>query len=153
MKILFENKCLKVRLMISSNITVSERKKVSQDVDKSFKKLNDIYPQQVYDNILNNTPKIFPSCTRISKVYSKKHDLYCLRFETSMFSYDISTCHCCGRICIFHSDNLLLKYNCNTIKPRHFISKKHNISTSKKVTLSTTKTILRRHYVEFLKLF
>ena len=43
-----------------------------------------------------------------------------------MFSYDISTCHCCGWICIFHHDNLLFKYNCNVIKPRHFFSKKHD---------------------------
>ena len=50
--------------MISSDITVSERKKMSQDVDTLLKKLNDICPQQVYNNILNNAPKIFPSCTR-----------------------------------------------------------------------------------------
>ena len=52
---LFENKYLKVVLMISSDITVSKRKKVSQDVDKLLSKLNDICPQQVYDNIVNNT--------------------------------------------------------------------------------------------------
>jgi len=123
---LFDNKCLKVGLMISSDITVSERKKICQDVDTLLNKLKDICPQQVYDNILNNVPKIFPSCTRISKIHAKKHALYGRRFETSMFSYDISTCHCCGRICIYHHDNLLLKYNCNIIKPRHFVSKKHD---------------------------
>ena len=36
---LFDNKCLKVGLMISSDITVSERKKISQDVDTLFKKV------------------------------------------------------------------------------------------------------------------
>ena len=91
-----------------------------------LKKLNDICSHQVYDNVQNNAPKIFPSCTRISKIHAKKHALYGRRFETSMFSYDISTCHCCGRICIFHHDNLLLKYNCNIIKPRHFVSKKYD---------------------------
>ena len=69
--------------------------------------------------------KIFPSCTRISKIHAKKHILYGRRFETSILSYNISTCHCCGRMCIYHHDNLLLKYNFNTIKPRHFVSKKH----------------------------
>ena len=54
-KFLFENKYLKVVLMISSDITVSKRKKVSQDVDKLLSKLNDICQQQVYDNIVNNT--------------------------------------------------------------------------------------------------
>ena len=80
----------------------------------------------MYDNILNNASNIFPSCTRISKVHAKKHALYGRRSETFMFSYDISTCHCCGRIYIFHHDNLLLKYNCNIIKPSHFFSKKHD---------------------------
>ena len=67
----FENKYLKVGLMISSDITVSKRKKVSQYFNKLSSKLNDICPQQVYDIIVNNTPKIFPSCTRISKVDAK----------------------------------------------------------------------------------
>ena len=74
---------------------------------------------------MNKTSHIFSSCTRISKVHAKKHALYGRRSETSMFSYDISTCHCCGRICIFHH-NLLLKYNYNIINPRHFVSKKHD---------------------------
>ena len=77
---LFDNKCLKVGLMISSDITVSERKKISQDVDTLLNKLKDICPQQVYDNILNNASKIFPSCTRISKIHAKKHALYGRRF-------------------------------------------------------------------------
>ena len=71
----------------------------------------------MYDNILNTTPNIFLSCTRISKVDAKIHALYGRRFETSMFSYDINNCHCCGRIFIFHQDNLLFKYNYNIIKP------------------------------------
>ena len=121
---LFENKCLKVGLKIFSDITVSERKQLSQDLDKFLSKLNDICPQQVYNNILKNTPNIFLSCTRISKVDAKKHVLYGRRFRTSMSSYNITTCHCCGRICIFHHDNLLFKYNCNIIKPRNFVSKK-----------------------------
>ena len=68
---LFDNKCLKVWLMISSDITVSERKKISQDNDTLLKKLKDICPQQVCDNILNNAPKIFPSCTIISNIHAK----------------------------------------------------------------------------------
>ena len=68
---LLENKFLKVGLMISSDITVSERKKISQDVDTLLEKLKDMCPQQVYDNILNNAPKIFLSCTRISKIHAK----------------------------------------------------------------------------------
>ena len=121
--LLFENKCLKVELQIASDITVSERKIISQDVDKLLPKLNDICPQQVYDNILKNIPKIYPSCTQISKMNTKKHALYGCRFEISMASYNISTCHRCGRICIFRHDNLLFKYNCNIIKPRHFVSR------------------------------
>ena len=115
-----------MRLKISSDKTLSERKHFSQDVDKFLSKLNDIRPQQVYDSILKNTPKIFPSCARISKIDAKKHDLYGSWFETSVFSYDISTCHCCRRICILYHDNLLFKDNCNIIKPRHFVSKKHD---------------------------
>ena len=60
---LFENKRLKVGLKISSDIPASERKKVPQDVDKFLSKLNDICSHQVYNNILKNTPKLFPSCT------------------------------------------------------------------------------------------
>ena len=44
-KILFESKCLKVKLLISSDMTVYERKKVSQNVDKLLTKFNDICPQ------------------------------------------------------------------------------------------------------------
>ena len=39
---LFESKCLKVRLLISSDMTVYERKNVYQNVDKLLTKLNDI---------------------------------------------------------------------------------------------------------------
>ena len=82
---LFENKFLKVGLMISSDITVSERKKISQDVDTLLKKLNDICPQQMYDNILNNAPNIFLSRAIVSKIHTQKHALYGCRFEISMF--------------------------------------------------------------------
>ena len=123
---LFENKCLKVGLHIASDITISVRKKISHDVNKYLSKLNDRCPQEVYDNILNIKPNMFPSSTKISKIDAKKHALYGRRFETSMFSYDISNCDCCGKICIYHDDNLLFKYNSNIIKPRYFVSKKHD---------------------------
>ena len=80
----------------------------------------------MYDNILKNTPKNYPSCTKLTNVDAKKHALFGRRFETSMFSYDVSSCHCCGRICICHRDNLLLKYNSNIVKPRHFSSTMHD---------------------------
>ena len=64
---LFENKRFKVGLKISSDSTVSERKQVSQDANKFLSKLNDICPQQVYDNILKNAPKVYPSFTKIPK--------------------------------------------------------------------------------------
>ena len=51
-------------------------KKVSQDVNTFLSKLNDICPQQVYDNISKNTSKMFPSCTNNSKIDAKKHALY-----------------------------------------------------------------------------
>ena len=70
--------------------------------------------------------QFFLSCTSIFKVDAMKYTLYCRQFITYKFSYDISTCHCCGRICTFNHDNCLLKYNCNIIKPRHFVSKKHD---------------------------
>ena len=65
----------KVGLMISSDITVSERKKYLKMLIHYLKKLNDICPQQVYDNILNNTPKIFSLVQEFPK-YMLRNMLY-----------------------------------------------------------------------------
>ena len=82
-------------------------------------------PQMLYENILNKSPKIYPSTTKITNSNAEKHALFGRRFETSMLCFDVFNCECCGRISIFHDDNLLPKSNSNIINPRHFSSRKH----------------------------
>ena len=58
-------------LHIASDITISFRKNKSHDVNNYLSKLNDRCPQEVYDNILNNKPNMFPSSTKYQKLILK----------------------------------------------------------------------------------
>ena len=72
-------------------------------------KLNDIYPECINNNIINNSPKPYPSSTRIIKLNIQKYTLWRgrRRFKTSMLYYDTNNCDFCGKICMNHDDNFL----------------------------------------------
>ena len=105
----FEKKCLYIGLPMSSNINMNEKRTTLRNIDLFLSKLHVNCPENLYNNIINNSPKPFPSSTRITKFNSKKNALYGRRFETSMLCYDVSNYDCCGNICINHDDNLLIK--------------------------------------------
>ena len=84
-------------------------------------------PENLYNNIINNSPKPFPSSTKIKKFNSEKNALYGRRFETSMLCYDVRNCDCCGNICINHDDNLLLQNENHIIKRSHLSRKIHKV--------------------------
>ena len=73
---IFEKKCLNVGLKESSKITKKEKQKTLNKINIFLSKLHDICPQDFYNNIANNTPKPYPTSTRITKLNSQKHALY-----------------------------------------------------------------------------
>ena len=122
----FKNKCLYVDLLMSSMITNNETIITLKNIDLFLSKLHVICPDNLYNNIINNSPKPYPSSTRITNLNSEKHAVYGRRFETSMLCYDVSNCDCCGKICINHDDNLLQKET-YIIKRSHLSRKKHKV--------------------------
>ena len=100
-ELLFEKKCLKVGLLMSSKISTI-----------ILSKLHVNYSKNLYNNIINNPPNPYPSSTRITELNSQKHALYGQWFETSMLCYDVSNCNYCWHIFINHDDNLLIKEKC-----------------------------------------
>ena len=94
-------------LKISSKITKQEKQTTLNNINICLSKLHDICPQDLYNNIINNSPKPYPTSTRITKLNNQKHALYSRRFDTFMLCYDVSNCDCCGKICINRYDNLL----------------------------------------------
>ena len=114
-------------LKMSSNITRQEQRSTLNKINICLSKLHDICPQDLYNNIINNSPKPYPTSTRITKLNSQKHTLYGRRFDTSMLCYDVSNCDCCGKICINHDDNLLQKEK-DIINISHLSRKIHKVS-------------------------
>ena len=108
-ELLFEKKCLNVGLLMSSKISKKEKQATLKTVNLFLSKLHINCSENMYNNIINNPPKPYPSSTRITESNSQKHALYDRRFETSMLCYDVSNYDCCGNICINHDDNLLIK--------------------------------------------
>ena len=82
--LIFEKKCLNVGLNVSSKISRQEQRSTLNNINISLSKLHDICPQDLYNNIINNSPKPYPTSTRITKLNSQKHALYGRRFDTSM---------------------------------------------------------------------
>ena len=115
---LFEKK---FGLQMSSKITKQEKQTTLNKINIFLSKLHDICPKDLYNNIINNSPKPYPSSTIIIKLNSQKHSLYSRRFDTSMLCYDVRNCDCCGKICINHYDNLLEREN--IIKRSHLTRK------------------------------
>ena len=101
-KSLFKKKCLNVGLQISSKIIKQEKRTIYNKINIFLYKLHDICPEDLYNNIINNSPKPYLSSTRITKLNSQKYALYSRRFDTFMLCYDVSNCDCCGKICINH---------------------------------------------------
>ena len=124
--LIFEKKCLNVGLLMSSKISIQEKKTTLKNVDLFLSKLHVNCSEYIYNNIINNPPKPYPSSTRITESNSQKHALYGRRFETSMLCYNVSNCDCCGKICITHDDNLLQK-EIHIINRSHLSKKIHKV--------------------------
>ena len=67
----FEKKCLYVGLPTSSNITMNEKRTTLKNIDLFLSKLHVICPENLYNNMINNSPKPYPSSTRITKLNSE----------------------------------------------------------------------------------
>ena len=124
-KALFEKKCLNVGLLMPSKITNNEKQTTLIKLIHILSKLHYICPEDLYNYIINNSPKSYPSSTRITQLNSQKHNLYGRRLDTSMLFYDVSNCDCCGKIRINHGDNLLERENIN--KRFRLTRKKYNV--------------------------
>ena len=61
---IFDRKCLNVGLKISSKITKQEKHTTLNKINIFLSKLHDICPQDLYNNIINNSPKPYPTSTR-----------------------------------------------------------------------------------------
>ena len=90
----FEKKCLYVGLQMPSKITMYEKRITLGNIDLFLSKLHVICPEDLYNYIINNSPKPYPLLTRITKLNSEKYALYDRRFETSMLCYNVSNCDC-----------------------------------------------------------
>ena len=106
---------------MSSKIIKKENEITLKTIDVLLSKLHVMCPEDLYSNILNNSPKPYPSSTRIIKLNSKAHILYGRRFGTSMLCYNVKNCDYCGKICNNHDENLLEK---NYVIYRSHLSKK-----------------------------
>ena len=82
------------------------KKKTLSIIDLFLSKLYVICPENLYNNIINNSPKPYLTSTRIRKLNSQKFTLYGQQ-KTFILCYDVSIYDCCGKICINHDDNLL----------------------------------------------
>ena len=76
----FEKKCLYVGLITSSNITMNEKRTSLENIDLFLSQLHGICPENLYNNIINNSPKPYPYSTRVTKFNSEKNALYGRRF-------------------------------------------------------------------------
>ena len=122
----FEKKCLYVGLQMPSKITMYEKRITLGNIDLFLSKLHVICPEDLYNYIINNSPKPYPLLTRITKLNSEKYVVYGRRFEPSILWYDVSNCECCEKICINHDDNLLQK-EAHIIKRPHLSREKHKV--------------------------
>ena len=104
----FEKKCFNIGLLIPSKITKNEKKRTLSIIDLFLSKLYVFCPENLYNNIINNSPTLYLTSTRIRKLNSQKFILY-RQQQTFILCYDVSICDCCGKICINHDDNLLEK--------------------------------------------
>ena len=68
---IFEMKCLNVGLKVSSKITKKEKQTTLNNINIFLSKLHDICQQDLYNNIINNSPKPYPTSTRITKLNSQ----------------------------------------------------------------------------------
>ena len=109
-------------MQISSKITKQETRTTLNNINIFLSKVHDICPEDLYNNIINNSPKPYPSSTRITKLNSQNYTLYGRRFDTSLLCDDVSNCDCYGKICITRDDKLLEREN--IIKQSHLTRKK-----------------------------
>ena len=70
----------------------NDKQTTLKNIDIFLSKLHVICPENLYNNIINNSPKSYPSSTRIAKFNSEKHALYGRRIESSILCYDVSNC-------------------------------------------------------------
>ena len=104
----FEKKCLYVGLPMSSEISKDDKQIIIRNIHLCLSPLHVICRENLYNNIINNSPTLYLTSTRIRKLNSQKFILY-RQQQTFILCYDVSICDCCGKICINHDDNLLEK--------------------------------------------
>ena len=64
----FEKKFLNVSLQMSPKITKREKETALNKIDVFLSKLHAICPEDIYNSIISNSPKPYPSSTRITKL-------------------------------------------------------------------------------------
>ena len=64
-------KYLFVGLLTSSKISMNEKRTTITNIDLFLSKLHVICPENLYNNMINNSPKPYPSSTRITKLNSE----------------------------------------------------------------------------------
>ena len=72
----FEKKCFYVGLPTSSKISKNDKRTTIKNIGLFLFKLHIICPEKLNTNIINNSPKPYPSSTRIAKFNSEKYALY-----------------------------------------------------------------------------
>ena len=69
---IFEKKCLNVGFKMSSKITRQEQRSTLNKINIVLSKLHDICSEDLYNNIINNSPKPYLSSTRITRLNNQK---------------------------------------------------------------------------------
>ena len=72
----FEKKCFYVGLPTSSKISKNNKRTAITNIGLFLFMLHIIYQEKLYNNIINNSSKPYPSSTRIAKFNSEKYALY-----------------------------------------------------------------------------
>ena len=75
-KLSFKKMNLNVNLQMSYKITKKYKQKTLKQIEVFLSKLNDICPECIDNNIINNSPKPYPSSTRIIKLNIQKYTLW-----------------------------------------------------------------------------
>ena len=94
--------------LAESNMTRSRRlsNKMMKDAATAYS-LQNRFP--ISSNLLNSTPKCYVPLVNMEPRFCDQHAVLGRRFEMSLFSFEVTKCHCCGVIKPQHQDLLFLK--------------------------------------------